>query len=258
MGFFIGWRKRLPGGFSIGWRKWLGGSRRRRAGTGCGAFLLLACCGMACLTALPKAASTPTAQPIASTATLAQPTQTQRSVIAATSAVVTIQASSTSAPASPTLNRVRQTETAIAAKPAASLTVAVSATSRPAAQPTATRRPAQGTATQAPVVEATATQQPAPTQAPAAAITLVSLTTPAARNSNATLVIQADAGVTCILSYTTPSGSASSADGLGSVTADGAGRCTWTWKIGPSTKQGTGSLFVTVGNQHASFEIVIQ
>jgi hypothetical protein len=60
------------------------------------------------------------------------------------------------------------------------------------------------------------------------------------------------------LSYITPAGTDSNAVGLGTTTADGNGVCTWKWNIGPKTKPGTGHLFVTVGDSHATFDIEIQ
>jgi hypothetical protein len=58
-GWFVGWRRRLPGGFWIGWRKRLGGSRRRQAGLGCGGLLLLACCASVCIVTFFLGAASP-------------------------------------------------------------------------------------------------------------------------------------------------------------------------------------------------------
>lgn len=253
MGFFIGWRKRLPGGFSIGWRKWLGGSRRRQAGTGCGGLLLMVCCLGACVAALPKAAATATPAPtIASTATLPPATPTRASAsptLATITSTATASTATKAASATPAATATRAAPTVTAAK-TSTRAPAATATKAPVAQPTATSAPIiQPSATPAPI-EPTATQ-------PAASITLVSLTSPAARNSNATLVVQVAAGAACFLTYKAPSGATSGAAGLGAATANGAGQCSWTWKIGPTTTPGTGHLFVSSGGANASFDIVI-
>jgi len=71
-------------------------------------------------------------------------------------------------------------------------------------------------------------------------------------------VIQTTPGANCFLAYTTPSGTPSTAQGLGPTVANGEGRCGWSWRIGGSTNPGTGKLFVSAGTANASFDIVIQ
>lgn len=148
-------------------------------------------------------------------------------------------------------------------KPQASPTVKIVATASPtlaiptvtvASQPTATAPSVQATAT-VPTLP-TDTQVPQPTQPPA--ITLVSLTSPISAGSDARLVIQTAPGAACFLSYVTPSGTDSTADGLGAMTADGSGICTWVWRISGSTNPGTGRLTVTTNGATQFFEIVIQ
>lgn len=158
MGFFIGWRRRLPGGFMIGWRRWLGGSRRRQGGIGCLGLLLSVCCLGACVSALPKVP--PMATSPATVAALI--------VVSATTApsdTATVTASATLTPT------VTSTATAIS-------TATLSASATPATKATATRRPIASatraplpTRTPAPIVQATATQEqviaPSDTPAPA-------------------------------------------------------------------------------------------
>jgi hypothetical protein len=61
----------------------------------------------------------------------------------------------------------------------------------------------------------------------------------------ATVVAHAPPGATCGITYRTPAGTVSTAQGLTSRTTDADGTVTWTWEIGPSTQPGTGSVVVT-------------
>jgi hypothetical protein len=121
------------------------------------------------------------------------------------------------------------------------------------ASPIPTQPPA---ATQAPTIAPTL-PAPSATSAPAG-ITLVSLTSPVSAGQDASLVIQTTAGANCFLSYTTPSGTQSQAQGLGAATANAEGRCGWTWRIGSSTNPGTGKLFVSANGANTTYDIVIQ
>ena len=87
----------------------------------------------------------------------------------------------------------------------------------------------------------------APTTTPASAlsITVVSLTSPASRNSNATLAIHTSPGAACSIIVNYKSGP-SGAPGLGPTTADANGRCAWTWKVGGNATPGMWSISVTV------------
>lgn len=131
---------------------------------------------------------------------------------------------------------------------------AFTATSAPVA--TQAPLPTQEPPTQPPPTAAP-TQAPVPTQAPAG-IVLVSLSSPISAGSDASLVVQVAPGAACFLSYRTPSGTDSSAQGLGAATANGEGRCGWSWRIGSNTNPGTGHLFVSSGGANATFDIVIQ
>ncbi|MGA2820537.1 MAG: hypothetical protein ABSF61_07775 [Anaerolineales bacterium] len=99
--------------------------------------------------------------------------------------------------------------------------------------------------------------QPQPTAA-ASGFTLNQLTSPVARGGNASARIQTAAGAACSIGYVTPSGNQSTAQGLVSETANGNGVCAWTWKIGPSTKQRTGTVTITANGATQSFPIVVE
>jgi hypothetical protein len=106
-------------------------------------------------------------------------------------------------------------------------------------------------------------QPSAPTMAatqPAAAsgFTVLALTSPVGVGSNAALQIQTASGASCFLTYFTPKGNKSTAQGLGATTANGSGVCAWTWRIGSGTTPGTGTLTVTANGVTRSIPIVIQ
>jgi hypothetical protein len=86
---------------------------------------------------------------------------------------------------------------------------------------------------------------------PATGVFIVSVTSPAHRGSNATLVAKTSARASCNLSVTLPSGAQSQSTGLGGATADSAGRVQWTWKIGTRTTPGTATATVTCGSHSA-------
>lgn len=136
-------------------------------------------------------------------------------------------------------------------------TVAPSNTLVSTATPTATDTvTATSTPTETP--SATATTAPQPTSPPAPNFTVVQLTSPVAAGGVATLQIQGPPSANCFLSYTTPSGNPSTADGLGSKTAGADGICLWTWKISPGTSPGTGRLHITVNDVTETKDIIIQ
>lgn len=115
------------------------------------------------------------------------------------------------------------------------------------------------TATQPP----TETAIPAPTIQPATetqitGIQLVSLSETVYAGGDANLSILTTPGLACHISYTTPSGNLSEADGLGTTIADNNGRCGWVWRIGFNTAPGTGSVLVTAGEYSQTWEIMIK
>lgn len=182
----------------------------------------------------------PTATEIVLPSATTEPTRTPRPPTATRTRIPTL----TPRPATATPEPMPPTDTAAPA-PTQPLPTAVVPTPLPIV-------PAATATVQAPLPTA-----PLPTQPPAG-ITLISLTSPVAAGANANLVIQTAPGVSCFLTYTTPSGNRSEAQGLGATTADGNGLCGWTWRIGSSTNPGTGRLSVSAGTANASFEIIIQ
>jgi hypothetical protein len=92
----------------------------------------------------------------------------------------------------------------------------------------------------------------------ATGVRIVSVTSPAHRGSNATLIAQTSARATCSLSVTLPSGAQSQSQGLGEGTADSSGRVEWVWKIGTTTKPGTATATVTCGSHTASKTFTIE
>lgn len=92
------------------------------------------------------------------------------------------------------------------------------------------------------------------------AISVVSLTSPAAPFSDATLTIRTSPGAGCSIKVTYRSGP-SRARGLYPQTADGRGRITWRWRVGSSTTLGRWPIVVSCekggdrGELRTSFEV---
>ena len=74
---------------------------------------------------------------------------------------------------------------------------------------------------------------------------------------SALVSVQTTPGASCSIAYRTPAGTKSTAAGLGAKTADSTGAVSWSWKIGSSTKPGTGTVTVTCGGASASSPITI-
>jgi hypothetical protein len=102
-------------------------------------------------------------------------------------------------------------------------------------------------------VPAIANTEPAPVP-----VELLLFTTPISAGKDAWFGIKTLRGARCFLAYTTPSGTDSTAAGLGAQTADTDGRCRWTWNISASTNAGTGHLLLTVNGQTFPYDIVIE
>jgi hypothetical protein len=90
------------------------------------------------------------------------------------------------------------------------------------------------------------------TIAQVSAVRIVSVTSPVAAGSTATLVAQTSPEAACNLSVTLPSGRQSQSSGLGPTTADDSGRLQWTWRTGSTTKPGTAKVTVTCGSASAT------
>jgi hypothetical protein len=95
------------------------------------------------------------------------------------------------------------------------------------------------------------------TIAPVTPVRIVSVTSPVAAGSGATLIAQTSPEDTCNLSVRLPSGAQSRSSGLGPAIADDSGRLQWTWRTGSTTKPGTATATVTcgAGSATATFQI---
>jgi hypothetical protein len=118
--------------------------------------------------------------------------------------------------------------------------------------PTATNPPS---ATDTPIAPA-ATQPAAQPGANTSGVTFTSVTG-AAPGGVARAAVQTSPGASCSISYVTPHGTNSTAQGLYPKTADGAGQVSWSWNIGTSTQPGTGTVSVTCNGVSASESITI-
>jgi hypothetical protein len=123
--------------------------------------------------------------------------------------------------------------------------------------PTNIPLPTETLADTLPPILATPTIQPTSPQFQSG-FTLTSLSTPAKVDGYATATIKTSPGASCSISYYVPSGALSKAKGLVAKNADTNGVCSWTWKIGSSTKRGTGKVVISAGGSTHTFQIVIQ
>lgn len=142
-------------------------------------------------------------------------------------------------------------------RPTQALATAPPATDTALPPPTAPPTTIPPTATAVPPT-ATHTPVPPPTATTGPTFTVVDFRSPVPVNGDAHVVIQTQAGATCFIFYRTPSGTASEADGLGPVTADANGVCTWTWQIGRGTNPGQGRVTISVGEYSQTLSIDIQ
>ncbi len=79
------------------------------------------------------------------------------------------------------------------------------------------------------------------------------------RNEDATIMIEGTPKTKYSIQVVYPSGAVSTAEGLGSKTADSSGKVSWTWRIGGRTNPGKGTATITGGNTsfNVAFEIVV-
>lgn len=77
------------------------------------------------------------------------------------------------------------------------------------------------------------------------------------RGGTASVSVKTVPNASCSISYITPHGTASEAQGLTTKTADASGYVYWAWKIGTNTNPGTGSVRVTCNGISASAAITI-
>ena len=96
------------------------------------------------------------------------------------------------------------------------------------------------------VIEEETTQEQAPQeeQQVTYGINIVSLTSPIARGSQASITINTAPNVRCTITVYYKSG-ASKAQGLDPKNSDGNGSCTWSWKVGTRTTPGDWKIVLT-------------
>lgn len=106
----------------------------------------------------------------------------------------------------------------------------------------------------------TPTEIPTPTETPtlSAAFELLYLSSPISINNDAAARIRTIPGAACSIVYVSPGGSVSQAEGLEPQTAGENGICSWTWRIGPSTAEGEGSVSISANGLTLTFPIVVQ
>lgn len=91
-------------------------------------------------------------------------------------------------------------------------------------------------------------------------LSVVSLTSPVAPFTDATIQVQTTAGARCAITVLYKSGP-SRAKGLFSQTADGKGRITWRWRVGSNTTPGRWPIVIRcekggdAGELRTSFEV---
>jgi hypothetical protein len=140
----------------------------------------------------------------------------------------------------------------VAPSPSASATSspAPTPTLAPTAVPTVRATPVKTSApTASPVRTAAPTATPVKTAAPTAVppkikVTFTTFTSPAPRNSDATVGVSTSANAHCAIAVHYKSG-LSKAKGLDATNADSSGAVSWTWTIGPSTTAGSWPVTVT-------------
>ena len=89
-------------------------------------------------------------------------------------------------------------------------------------------------------------------------VRVTSVSSPVAPGSYARLsALSSTPHDSCTLSVTLPSGSVSTASGLGAATADAGGVVTWTWEIGTSTGAGSANATVICGTKVALATFII-
>ena len=109
----------------------------------------------------------------------------------------------------------------------------------------------------APAASAAPIAPPAAPVQPSGGVTFTSVVG-GSPNGTASVTVQTAPGASCSITYVTPAGTVSEAQGLTTRAADGNGRASWSWKIGSSTRPGTGSVTVRCGGASATAPITIR
>jgi hypothetical protein len=145
--------------------------------------------------------------------------------------------------------------------PKPSNTLSPSKTQKPSNTPKSTNTPRPTDKPSATVTpKPTKTDTPTITLSPtlSAAYELVRISSSVSPGDDAYAVIRTLPGETCAISYITPIGTTSNAKGLESQQAGDNGLCLWSWKIGTSTKAGTGSIIITANGLTQTYQIEIK
>jgi hypothetical protein len=100
------------------------------------------------------------------------------------------------------------------------------------------------------------TTAPAPGPGTASGVDITSVAG-ASPGGQASIAVQTAPGASCSISYRTPAGTRSTAQGLEPKLADSSGTVMWSWSIGPTTRAGTGSVTVTCGGNSVTSPITI-
>src|SRR5512138_542086 len=93
---------------------------------------------------------------------------------------------------------------------------------------------------------------------PASGFTLISINKTAYIGGKAKAQIRTQPGTQCSLVFYLPSGKISSAPGVGNITADQDGYCTWTWSILGNVNPGYGTAVIIAGGQKTNYYIKIE
>jgi hypothetical protein len=100
------------------------------------------------------------------------------------------------------------------------------------------------------------TLTPAPQSPPATGVDIISIVG-ARPGGRATVTAQTSPDASCSISYTTPAGKRSIAQGLGAKAADANGMVSWAWNIGPATRRGSGTVVLTCNGASTTSPIQI-
>lgn len=142
-------------------------------------------------------------------------------------------------------------------QPTGTLSPTVAPATKPTSAPTAAATPAPPTAIPSPTPRPTAAPTLAPAK-PAAAAGVEFVSVVGGRpGGRASVTVQTVPKASCSISYRTPAGTRSTAQGLVPTTADANGRASWSWVIGSNTRPGTGTVTVSCGGVSASASIRI-
>jgi len=103
----------------------------------------------------------------------------------------------------------------------------------------------------------TPSRAPVITAEPAPVFELISITEHVPCGSDAEVSVSTISGKMCFLTYITPKGNVSEADGLGATTANSEGQCYWKWHISAQTSPGKGTVSIKMGDIERSYTIEV-